>query len=179
MPATQSITPIKREAAEDHESEPRSKKRSGKKDDPKAAKGSTKAKKSTATAKGNTGGRKKSTPKKKPSLIETKNDNLDAMEASPLTVKGQSRKREAPKNAIAPPRPIPLTWDEADEADKMLVRMRDRGEEWGTIRPAWTEITGEDPSTSTLPNRYSRIKARMGHLQEGDVSSPFLFLFPP
>ena len=59
----------------------------------------------------------------------------------------------------------------------MLVTMRDNGEEWGAIRLAWMEETGENPPPSTLPNRYSRIKARLVHLREGDVCL-LSFFFP-
>lgn len=179
VPTTQTvnITPIKREASEDHQSEPPSKKRSTKKDDAvKAAKGSTKAKKSTATANGNTGGSKTTTPKKKRSLTEAKNENLDTVEVEKLTKTGQARQRVAPRNIVATPRPIPLSWDTADAADKKLVTMRDNGEDWGAIRLAWTEETGENPPPSTLPNRYSRIKARLVNLREGDVC--LLSFFP-
>lgn len=82
--------------------------------------------------------------------------------------KGEARKRMAPKKAVATPKEIPSTWDEADEADKMLVNMRDSGEDWITIRAAWEAATGQVTAGSSLPNRYGRIKVHLMELKEGD-----------
>ena len=53
---------------------------------------------------------------------------------------------------------IPQTLDECSAADRKLLEMRDAGEGWRAIRKMWEETTGEPPGTSTLPNRYNRLK---------------------
>ncbi|MCJ1345538.1 hypothetical protein MMC31_003745, partial [Peltigera leucophlebia] len=64
--------------------------------------------------------------------------------------------------------PMPTSWAEAGVADRMLVTMRDNGDDWAKIRKQWKELTGLDTAASTLPTRYSRLKARMTVLEDGD-----------
>ena len=73
---------------------------------------------------------------------------------------GSARKRNAPAGSIAPPRGIPKSWSEAEEADRLLVTMKDAGKPWDEIRKMWKEKTGQDTANSTLPNRYARVKVR-------------------
>lgn len=73
---------------------------------------------------------------------------------------GNARKRNAPAGSIAPPRGIPKSWDEAEEADRLLVTMKEDGKAWDEIRKMWKEQTGQDTANSTLPNRYARVKVR-------------------
>lgn len=96
-----------------------------------------------------------------------------------INLQGNIRQRMAPKNAVAAPRDIPTSWEDADEADQMLVTMKEDGVDWNTIREAWTAKTGQKTAGSTLPNRYKRIKIATMQFREGDVSLPFLpnFLF--
>lgn len=61
-----------------------------------------------------------------------------------MTVHNTARKRQAPKKDVAPPRGIPSSWDEAGDADRMLVTMKEKGEGWAEIRTAWKEATGQD-----------------------------------
>lgn len=61
------------------------------------------------------------------------------------------RKRKASAAAVAPGRVIPANLEAADEADRMLVRMKDEGSGWLEIRAAWKDLTGESPGASTLP----------------------------
>lgn len=65
---------------------------------------------------------------------------------------GTPRKRAA-ASAIAPSRSIPSSWEDASDADKLLVKMKDEGSDWGAIRAAWKEATGQETGASTLPNR--------------------------
>ena len=67
------------------------------------------------------------------------------------TVHNTPRKRQAPKKDLAAPRGIPASWDEADEADRMLVTMKERGEGWSEIRAAWKEATGQDTASRYAP----------------------------
>ena len=59
-----------------------------------------------------------------------------------LTAKSTPRKRNAPKGGIADQRGIPSSWDEADEADKMMFTLKDQGASWSVIREKWTAMTG-------------------------------------
>lgn len=68
---------------------------------------------------------------------------------------------------------IPTCWEEASAADRMLVTMRGDGADWGKIRALWKNITGQDTAASTLPNRYTRVKANLMRLEDGDVSLSF------
>lgn len=81
---------------------------------------------------------------------------------------GQIRKR-ALAAKIAVPREVPHSYREADAADKMLVRMKDKGRSWAGIRKAWEKKTGQKTAASTLPNRYSRLKDNLDRLKPGDV----------
>ena len=60
--------------------------------------------------------------------------------------RGTPRKRQPPKDKTAVPRGIPESWEEADEADRMLCRMKqqDPPASWDEIRKAWKQITGVD-----------------------------------
>ena len=105
------------------------------------------------------------------------------------TVHNTPRKRQAPKKELAAPRGIPTSWQNADDADKMLIEMKQRGDGWNEIRAAWKAATGQETASryallnhtvhfnltntvaSTLPNRYNRIKVNMMHLKDGDVCS--------
>ena len=84
------------------------------------------------------------------------------------TTAGNPRKRAAPKKLISA-RNISRSWKTATPADKMLMKMKEKGCDWLEIRKAWQEITGEWPATSTLPNRYQRIKNNLTRLKSGDV----------
>lgn len=67
------------------------------------------------------------------------------------------RKRQPGKKQMNA-RVIPRSLAECDEADKELITLRDAGSEWKVIRGRWLELTGEKTATSTLPNRYARLK---------------------
>ncbi|TKA81975.1 hypothetical protein B0A49_00470 [Cryomyces minteri] len=71
------------------------------------------------------------------------------------------RLRKAPTKAITPGRAIPRTMEECNEADRMLLSMRDTGKAWDEIKEAWEAATGEKVGRSTLPNRYTRLKANV------------------
>ena len=82
------------------------------------------------------------TPKAKTSPTKSKTANSN----------GTPRKR-APASGIAPSRGIPDCYENASNADKRLMKMKEDGESWEAIRAAWKEETGDDPGKSTLPNR--------------------------
>ena len=102
-----------------------------------------------------------------------------------VTVRNTPRQRTAPQ-ALAAGRRIPDSWEAADDADRMLVTMKEAGNDWTSIRDAWKEKTGSEAAAryslipsqvdivakiefSTLPNRYNRLKANMMRLKDGEV----------
>ena len=96
---------------------------------------------------------------------------------SEYTVTGRRRQRAAAITQISA-RDISHSWRTASAADKMLVKMKQRGCSWLKIRKAWKELTGEWPAQSTLPNRYSRVKDNLTRLGPGEVRvSPYLALY--
>ncbi|MCJ1282181.1 hypothetical protein MMC26_001504 [Xylographa opegraphella] len=83
--------------------------------------------------------------------------------------KSAERKRGPNKaETTASAQAIPSSWDEASEADRELVRMKEAGKSWPEIREMWKNKTGKELAGSTLPNRYSRIKINLEHLEPGD-----------
>lgn len=73
-----------------------------------------------------------------------KGQSVSPTKAGESTVRNTPRQRAAPAKAMAAPRGIPASWDTADDADKMLVAMKEKGEDWAAIREAWKEATGQD-----------------------------------
>lgn len=65
-------------------------------------------------------------------------------------------------------RAIARSYDECSEADKMLLDLRDAGEGWAKIRHEWEKLTGEKIGSSTLPNRYGRLKSNFTVIKEED-----------
>lgn len=64
-----------------------------------------------------------------------------------MTVHNTPRKRQAPKKEVVTPRGIPSSWDEAGDADRMLVTMKEQGQGWSEIRTAWKAATGQDTAS--------------------------------
>lgn len=63
---------------------------------------------------------------------------------------------------------IPQSWEEASNADRILVRMKSKGLSWDEIGKAWKEETGQDTAHIVLVNRYNRLKDNVQILREGD-----------
>lgn len=83
----------------------------------------------------------------------------------------KKRMRKAGKKQLNA-RVIPRSLDECDEADKELITMREGGFEWKAIRARWAELTGENTATSTLPNRYARLKyVALSHVCTGQIAA--------
>ncbi|KAI9878878.1 MAG: hypothetical protein M1830_010234 [Pleopsidium flavum] len=113
------------------------------------------------------------TPQKKRTPVKaTKAEDAEAQDGVEEAV--TPRRRKAPSAPVTPSRPIPANFEAADEADRMLVKMKDDGLGWAEIRAAWTKSTGESPGASTLPNRYNRLKANFIEFSQEDVSSYFM-----
>ncbi|CAD6588000.1 MAG: hypothetical protein ASARMPRED_003370 [Alectoria sarmentosa] len=83
------------------------------------------------------------------------------------TAAGKPRQRAQPKNHITA-RNISRSWKTANAADKMLMKMKEKGCDWSEIRKAWEELTGECPAHSTLPTRYKRVKDNLTRMKPGD-----------
>lgn len=92
-----------------------------------------------------------------------------------ITPTVRKRKRSVPTSA--PAIAISTSLDTVTPEDKMLLKMRDDGENWSAIRAAWKDMTGIQPGASTLPNRYNRLKANLTVLKEGDVCAFLIFPF--
>ena len=103
-------------------------------------------------------------------------DNGPTGRNSETTVKGGRRQRAPPKTHISV-RDISRSWKTANPADKMLVKMKERGCDWLEIRKAWQELTGKWPAARTLPNRYNRVKDNLTRLKPGDVRVCFNYLY--
>ncbi len=102
---------------------------------------------------------------------ETPETRLDRSN-NETTLTGKRRQRALPKDKISV-RDISRSWKTANPADKMLMKMKEKGCGWLEIRKAWQELTGEWPAVSTLPNRYKRVKDYLTRLKPGDVRDFF------
>ncbi|KAE9977658.1 hypothetical protein EG328_001873 [Venturia inaequalis] len=80
-------------------------------------------------------------------------------------------KNDTPKSSVKPIKAskIPETFDELADEDKMMIEWKERGEGWGVINEEWKRITGNMPGKSTLPNRYTRVKASLACVASDDV----------
>jgi len=119
-----------------------------------------------------------STPKpkasKKAKITESPEDStgVTTSQESPSTTKtGTPRKRAPVTKDKAVARGLPTSMKECSEADRMLLHMKDvEGKPWAEIRATWKAMTGQETASSTLPNRYNRLKVNLMALEEGDVS---------
>lgn len=101
---------------------------------------------------GNTNKDDAASAKKKRSPAKTKKADAEAGEGEEEVVAPQTpRKRKASGAPATPGRTIPANIEEADQADRMLLKMKDEGSTWPEIRTAWEELTGEPVGNSTLP----------------------------
>jgi hypothetical protein len=101
----------------------------------------------------------------------------DGVDDESPTKKTKTTPKAKPANGEKPAkagmRPMPTSWENASEEDRMLLRMKDEeNKPWAEIKEAWEKMTGEKVGGSTLSGRYGRIKANFVILSEGDVSFP-------
>ncbi|KAF2136118.1 uncharacterized protein K452DRAFT_214369, partial [Aplosporella prunicola CBS 121167] len=66
---------------------------------------------------------------------------------------------------------ISTSFDDLSEEDYLLIEMKDSGKGWEEIRAAWRDLTGQETAKSTLPNRYSRLKANLSNLSDQDLQN--------
>lgn len=124
---------------------------------------------------------KKAGANPKSSPVDSTTENIISTSSiTPISKNNNKNKnRDKTKKAKVNSLPMPISWQEAGVADRMLVSMRDNGEDWAKIRKEWKEVTGSDTAASTLPTRYSRLKASMTVLEDGDVSFvvPHIYIY--
>ena len=120
---------------------------------------------------------------KKAKATESAEDSTEGpnSQESPATTKsGTPRKRAAVTKDKAVARGLPTSMEQASDADKMLLHMKDvENKPWAEIRKMWTGMTSQETASSTLPNRYNRLKANLMVLKDGDVSVLRTFLAFP
>lgn len=110
------------------------------------------------------------TPIIKPDPEQTNKEQKKKIPKASVATEGVSRRPAKNSKAKTGVVPMPTSWAEVGVADRMLVTLRDNGDDWAKIRKQWKEMTGLDTAASTLPTRYSRLKASMMTLEDGDVS---------
>ncbi|SMR47882.1 unnamed protein product [Zymoseptoria tritici ST99CH_3D1] len=103
--------------------------------------------------------------RRRPTLAATIDPIISPKEPTPRPAKVRQRKTKGPH---ASSRVIPRSLADCDAADQMLIEMREAGSDWNPIRAKWLELTGEKTATSTLPNRYSRLKSNFTILSPTD-----------
>lgn len=73
---------------------------------------------------------------------EKSSENPEDRRKTGITVTGKPRQRAAPQDPMSAQN-VSRSWKTAIPADKMLVRMKERGCGWLEIRKAWQELTGQ------------------------------------
>ena len=64
----------------------------------------------------------------------------------------------AAPDELASQQDIPHSWEEANDGDRLIMRMKGNQKGWATIEPAWEKLTGEKPENGALLDRYKRMK---------------------
>ena len=95
-------------------------------------------------------------------IPHSSNDAPDSrtQHSTPITKPwSQPRPAGRKENQAAPPPDLPMTWDQASAADKMLVDMKDTPKiAWTRIERCWERSTGEKPANGMLRDRYRHLK---------------------
>lgn len=80
-------------------------------------------------------------------------------------------KTKSPAKKGGPLGPIPTSYDEAGEADKVMLRMRGtENKPWAEIKDVLEGITGASLVAGSIQVRYARIKANLVVFEKEDVS---------
>ena len=64
----------------------------------------------------------------------------------------------AAPSEVASQQDLPQSWEEANDGDRLIMRMKGNQKGWATIEPAWEKLTGEKPENGALLDRYKRMK---------------------
>ncbi|KAK4544558.1 hypothetical protein LTR36_004130 [Oleoguttula mirabilis] len=114
----------------------------------------------------------KATPKKRGAKAKKEEDDGDDADETPKkkakSTPAKDRQRKTPTKAVANARAIARSYEECSEWDKKLIDMRDAGRAWADIRVEWEKLTGDKTASSTLPNRFMRLKANFTVIKEED-----------
>ncbi|KAI9777165.1 MAG: hypothetical protein M1839_009008 [Geoglossum umbratile] len=105
---------------------------------------------------------KTATPRKKRVSVGVPNGDNGQPSTPP------AKKRRTPAVTPSSGRSIPETMGDLDDKDKMLLDMKEQGKTWPEIREAFKNV-GITTGASTLPNRYSRLTAKLVEWKTGDV----------
>ena len=106
------------------------------------------------------------------SAVKDESSASESEDASPSKKTKRSKGTPRKGNTM----PIPTSYEEANAADRQLLRMKDvEGRSWKEIQAAWEDLTGVTVASSSLPPRYYRMKANFIILADGDVSGSFFF----
>ena len=82
----------------------------------------------------------------------------DGTEGSPAKkTKGPKEDKEK-ATKVSAPRRIPLCYDDADDADKLLFNMKKEGHPMKEIEAKWAKLTGTVPAPRSLATRFARIR---------------------
>lgn len=80
-------------------------------------------------------------------------------------------KTPSPSKKNGPLGPIPTSYDEAGEADRVMLRMRGtENKPWAEIKDVLEGITGAKLVVGSIEVRYARIKANLVVFENEDVS---------
>ncbi|KAI4729823.1 hypothetical protein E4T49_02420 [Aureobasidium sp. EXF-10728] len=101
---------------------------------------------------------KPNTPPRKSKAGTAARKSTKKVTADTMNTMGHQRVRKAPKNGIAQFKPIPTSFEECDVADQTLITMRDAGQPWAACKARYAELEGIQHGSSTIPNRYERLK---------------------
>ena len=83
-------------------------------------------------------------------------DSGDEDEAGPETVQATNARRGIAR-AVRKRAAFPLTWEEASQADKKMVAMKEKGHKWRAIQKVFEKATQQDITEPTLKYRYNRL----------------------
>ena len=59
---------------------------------------------------------------------------------------------------LASQQDLPHSWEEANEGDRLIMRLKASQKGWVTIEPAWEKLMGQKPEKGALLERYNRMK---------------------
>lgn len=92
--------------------------------------------------------------------------------ASDTDAEYRPRTPENPRFPNLADEPVPQSWLEAEDPDRMLYHLYEVGHRWWRIRAEWHQLTGNWLEGDILPDRLVKFKENMLQLEEGDVSYP-------
>ncbi|THZ86390.1 hypothetical protein D6C84_02575 [Aureobasidium pullulans] len=108
-------------------------------------------------------------PSKKPKSSTPRKSALKKTTTGAQNTMGHQRKRGAAKNGvIISTKPIPNSFEDCSEGDKVLITTRDAGGSWAECKAAYFKATGIQHGNSTLPNRYERLKTAFIDMRDED-----------